>query len=309
MTAMRMTTIAVGIVTSVGLVARAMAGDVAIEVGDAISLEVEEVSLREVLVEIGETVPLTLVERGVALEEPVSLTLEGETWPDLLGRLIGRESYLLTFDGDTGKPTRLVVLWDAVRERRAAGPANDAVDGIEARIRALASEVLAAPDVAGEAIASMEDARDAFERARGGPREAAARAAYVESIRTLGDHDEARTVGSLLPAFDHDDRDARLATLETMRWLSHTRRSPAAVDAALGSFETADDPEVERSALEVLVRYGDPRKVMRLLEPLALSDGPNRDLAVREWIRIKDEQAEQEKIAREGDPQLRALQQ
>jgi hypothetical protein len=44
---------------------------------------------------------------------------------------------------------------------------------------------------------------------------------------------------------------------------------------------------------------------MRLLEPLALSDGPNRDIAVREWIRIRDEQIAQEKAARERDPQLR----
>jgi hypothetical protein len=43
---------------------------------------------------------------------------------------------------------------------------------------------------------------------------------------------------------------------------------------------------------------------MRLLEPLALSAGPNRDIAVREWIRIRDEQ-----LARaSGDPQQRSRQ-
>jgi hypothetical protein len=74
----------------------------------------------------------------------------------------------------------------------------------------------------------------------------------------------------------------------------------------MSAFETADDDTVERAAIEVLARYGDQRQVMRLLEPLALSDGPNRDIAVREWIRIRDEQIARETAAREGDQQLRA---
>jgi hypothetical protein len=45
---------------------------------------------------------------------------------------------------------------------------------------------------------------------------------------------------------------------------------------------------------------------MRLLEPLALSDGPNRDIAVREWIRIRDEEIARQNAAQSGDPQLRA---
>jgi hypothetical protein len=200
------------------------------------------------------------------------------------------------------------VRWDAVRERQGA-PATAGAAGegdVEARIRAAAGEVLAPRDAAAEAIARIEDARDAFEAARGGPNEAEVKEAYLDAIGDLDTHDEAQAVEALVPALEIDDRDARLAGLETLRELSHTRRTPAAVDAAMSAFETADDDAVERAALEVLVRYGDQQEVMRLLEPLALSDGPNRDIAVREWIRIRDEEIARQNIARTGDPQLRA---
>ena len=303
---MRATTILSAIVLSLGLVTKAAAGDVALEVGDTISLEAEDATLREAVLAISEAVPLTLVERGAPPEEPVSLTVEASTWQGFFRRLLGRESHLLTVDRATGKPTQLVVRWDAVREIQAApqgGPSD-----IESRIRAAAGEVLAPRDLAGEAIARLDEARDAFEAARGGPNEAEAREAYLDSIDDLNTHDEARAVEALVPALEIDDRDARLAGLETLRELSHTARTPAAVDAAIGAFETADDDTVERAAIEVLARYGDQREVMRLLEPLALSDGPNRDIAVREWIRIRDEEIARAKAGREGDTQLRAAQ-
>ena len=303
----RRSAIVVGAIVGIGLVTTAVAGEMRLEVDDGLTLTVEEVSLRKVLVEIGATMPLTLIERGEAVDEPVSLTIEAETWPELLGELLGQKSYLLTFDSGRGEPARLVVLWDAVREVRAAASAEDPGNSVETRIRALAEDVLAPPDVVGEAIATMEDARGAWEAARGGPNEASAKAAFVSSVRSLADFDEPRTVDALLPTLDLYDRDARLATLETMRWLSSTGQNPDAVAAAGASFETADDPEIERAALEILVRYGEPTKVLRVLEPLALGDGPNRDFAVREWVRIKDELAARERITREGHPQLRAL--
>jgi hypothetical protein len=296
------------VVLAVGLTARAAASDVALEVGETIALEAEQATWREVVDAISEAVPLALVERGKPPEEPVSLTVEAKTWQGFFRRLLGQESYLLTLDGDTGKPTRLVVRWDTLREVQAAAPDVGAAGDVESRIRAAAGEVLAPRDVAGEAIATMEEAREAFEAARGGPKEAEAREAYLEAISGLDTHDEARAVEALVPALQTDDRDARLAGLETLRELSHTGRTPAAVDAAMGAFETAEDDTVERAALEVLVRYGDQKAVMRLLEPLALADGPNRDIAVREWIRIRDEELARSNAARTGDLQLRAAQ-
>jgi hypothetical protein len=282
-------------------------GEVILEVEEAISLEVDAATLREAILAISEAVPMTLVERGPAPEEPLSLALEAKTWPGLFRKLLGRESHLLTLD-DSGAPTRLVVRWDAVREARNVG-SDEAMGGsatgdVESRIRAAAGEVLAPPVVAGEAISRREEARDACEAARGGPNEAEAREAFVEALGDLDSHDEARAVDALVPALDMDDRDARLAGLESLRWLSETGRNPDAVGAAMSAFETAEDDAVERAALEVLVRYGDQQQVMRMLEPLALSDGPNRDLAVREWIRIKDEQLARQNAARTGDPQL-----
>jgi hypothetical protein len=304
---MRVMTMAAAVVLGTGLLTGAAAGEVELEVGDAISLRLEDATLREALLEVGKTVPLTLTERGAAPEEPVSLTVEAQTWQGLFRKLLGRESHLLTLDAATGTPTSLVVRWDAVRDIPGAGmtAATGGAASVEARIRAAAKEVLAPRDPAGAAIARLEDARDALDAARGGPNEAAAKEAYLEAIAGLDAYDEARAVEALVPAFETEDRDARLAGLETLRELSWTARTPAAVEAAMTSFEVADDPEVERAALEVLVRYGDQREVMRLLEPLALADGPNRDLAVREWIRIKDELAARAAAAEGGDPQMR----
>lgn len=303
---MRVVPSAAAVVLVVGLVTRAAAGDVVLEVGDDISLALQETTLREALLEIQKAVPLTLTERGPAPTEPVSLIVEAQTWQGLFRKLLGREGHLLTLD-QSGTPTRLVVRWDAVREVQAAGAASGAAgpDDIESRIRAAADEVLAPRDAVGDAIFHLEDARDAFEAARGGPNEADAKDAYLDAIGDLNTHDEARAVEAVVPALQADDRDARLAGLQTLRELSHTGRTPAAVDAAMSAFETADDDTVERAALEVLVRYGDQREVMRLLEPLALADGPNRDIAVREWIRIRDEQTAREAAARTGNSQQR----
>jgi hypothetical protein len=208
-------------------------------VGEIIALEAEDATLREAVLALSEAVPFTLVERGASPEAPVSLRVEANTWQGFFRRLLGRESHLLTLDRATGKPTQLVVRWDAVRELQAATPEGGAGD-VESRIRAAAGEVLAPSDVAGEAIARMEEARDTFEAARGGPNEAEAREAYLDAIDDLNTHDEARTVEALVPALAIDDRDARLAGLETLRELSHTARTPAAVDAAMSAFETAD---------------------------------------------------------------------
>jgi hypothetical protein len=305
---MRVTTILSAVVLSVSLVTTVRAGEVVLEVGKTITLEAEEATLREAVLALSKAVPFILVERGAPPEAPVSLTVEASTWQGFFRRLLGQESHLLTLDSASGKPTQLVVRWDAVREIQATAPEGTAAGDVEARIRSAADEVLAPRDVIGEAIAAMEAARDAFEAARGGPNEAAAKEAYLDAIDDLNSHDEARTVEALVPALEIDDRDARLTGLETLRELSHTGRTPAAVDAAISAFETAEDDTVERAAIEVLARYGDQQEVMRLLEPLALSDGPNRDIAVREWIRIHDEQIARERIAREGDPQRRAAQ-
>ena len=95
-------------------------------------------------------------------------------------------------------------------------------------------------------------------------------------------------------AFEVDDLDSRLTALETLRWLSETKHNPEAVELAAGALDAAEDEVTERAALEVLVRYGDEEEVLRILEPIALNEGPNQDLAVREWIRIRDERRARE---------------
>ena len=66
---MRVMTMAVAVVLGTGLLTGAAAGEVELDVGDAISLRLEDATLREALLEVGKTVPLTLTERGAAPEE------------------------------------------------------------------------------------------------------------------------------------------------------------------------------------------------------------------------------------------------
>ena len=150
------------------LASGAMAGEqkVTIELGETISLRAEEIPLKQVVTELGEAMSVSVVVHGEALEERVTLAIEAPDWPALISKLLGRKSYVLIFDGDTGAPVRLVILWDAVRQARAeaargstsAGSAED----IESRIRSAALDVLARPDAAGAAIARMQAARDAL---------------------------------------------------------------------------------------------------------------------------------------------------
>ncbi len=100
-----------------GLTLPAAAGEgLTLEVGETISLKAEEVFLRQVLVELSEAVPFTLIERGAALDQPVSFDFEASDWADALGVLLRGEGYTLTTDAATGQPRTLVVDWDVVGE-------------------------------------------------------------------------------------------------------------------------------------------------------------------------------------------------
>ena len=103
-----------------------------------------------------------------------------------------------------------------------------------------------------------------------------------------------------MPALEEDDEGARLSALQALRWQSRTALNPEAVGRVAAAVETESDPALQRAALEVLVRYGDPEEVLRAIEPLALTAGPNQDLAVREWLRIREEQDARARMEAEG---------
>ena len=300
----------------------AVASDaVTIEIGDKISLKAEDVLLRQVLVELSEAVPFELVERAEALEQPISFDFAVESWEDAIGVLLRGEGYALTTDAASGQPEMLVVDWDVVGEALAAAPAGG--DDVEARIRAAAEKLLKPRDRTAEAIDAVTAARQALQEARlallaadghdhvaaGGHDDDAtgghdddgdlteavedALAAYDEALGNLGNHDDERAVTALLPALDEDDESSRRSALEALRWQSGTNRNAEAVSRVAAAFETENDPELQRAALEVLVRYGNPDDVLKVIEPLALTEGPNQDLAVREWLRIRSEQKAQ----------------
>ena len=118
-------------------------------------------------------------------------------------------------------------------------------------------------------------------------------AAYDSALGNLGNHDDERALTALVPALDDVDESSRRSALEALRWQSRTSRNPEAVSRVAEAIETEHDPALQRAALEVLVRYGDPDDVLKVIEPIALSKGPNQDLAVREWLRIRKEQQAQ----------------
>ena len=310
-------------------------GAVTVEVdGEAIALKAEDVLLRQVLVELSEFVPFELVERGEALEQPFSFDFEASSWAYAFHELLRGEGYALTTDEVTGQPEMLVVDWDVVGESLGLARSGAGAGGgdVEARIRAEAERLLKPRDEVAEAIAAVDEARQALQQARhallaGGGHdhdtagghdhdtagghddhdhdhagdhvaaleEAAddALIAYDEALGKLGNHDDQRAVTALVPALDDVDESSRRSALEALRWQSNAVRNPEAVGRVAAVIETESDPELQRAALEVYVRYGDPDAVLKTIEPIALSEGPNQDLAVREWLRIRKEQEAQ----------------
>ena len=91
----------------------------------------------------------------------------------------------------------------------------------------------------------------------------------------------------------------RSAALEALR--DGTVSDAAVLDLVLSMAIGDVDPFIRRDALEVYVRYGDQADVLALVQALARKDGPTRDIAVREWLRIEQERAD----ARLADEQVR----
>ena len=113
-----------------------------------------------------------------------------------------------------------------------------------------------------------------------------------------------RSLETLVPVLDETDPELQVSALESLRWLSQTNRNPAALERTFEVLESALDPAVERAAMEVLIRYGEPKQVMSAIQELAVTEGPNQDLAVREWIRIRDEDLAAKDVENNGDSQL-----
>ena len=195
--------------------------------------------------ELSERVPFTLIERGAALDQPVSFDFEASDWADAIGVLLRGEGYTLTTDAATGQPRTLVVDWDVVGESLAlmtTGTAGE--DDVEAKIRAAAEKLLKPRDRTAEAIDAVTAARQALQESRqallaadgndpGGVLAAAveeAQDAYDEALGNLGNHDDERAASALLPALDEDDRTSRLSALQALRYQSRTRRNADAVE-------------------------------------------------------------------------------
>ena len=65
-----------------------------LKVGEKITLKAEDLFFRQVLVELSEAVPFTLVERGETLDQPVSFDFEASDWADAIDVLLRSEGDL-----------------------------------------------------------------------------------------------------------------------------------------------------------------------------------------------------------------------
>ncbi len=122
-------------------------------------------------------------------------------------------------------------------------------------------------------------------------------ARYAQALAGLGVFQDAKRLEVLTPALEYDDTGVRMAALQALR--DGTVHDPAVLSRVRELLIGDTDPRVQREALEVYVRYGDPEDVLSLVQMLGRTEGPMRDIAVREWNRIEMERAE----AAAGDPQ------
>jgi hypothetical protein len=246
-----------------------------------------------------------------------------------LAALLQGYRYALAMDPATNSPTTLVILSSEVDESALAeghessqteseglesadaGPVDaTAESSLEEAIR-LANELAAqqedplqfamrrAQEAAAEAEAERQaheqerarraaEGNDAVEAGRGQPQDGYDR--YADSLRALGRFQDPERIDVLAPALDSESRSVRGAALEALR--DGTVTDAAVLDRVRGMITGDSEPGIQREALEVYVRYGNQSDVLSLVQSLGRVNGPTRDIAVREWIRIEKELAE-----------------
>lgn len=308
-----------------------------------VSIQAKNVLLSLILDELYEKVHFRLHEYVSTEVKLVEVDIEALPWEKAISKLLSGWDYTLTMDAISATPKILIIsgkqkYGDSGSEIATAGdnsktiseeesdsiqelaeqPVGRSAEEIEAEIRAAEVILLAPVDQTDDAVTALEaaqqDLRDAsaaelqFEGETGEPSEEymQSQREYLDALAYLGNFDDSRAVEALVsPLSDDALPEARLTALESLAGLSATQENPGAVNKALSIATISQDSHEQRAALEVIVRYAAAEDVLPIIEQLALSDGPNRDLAVREWLRIKEEQAARLRIEEEGDPQLK----
>lgn len=113
---------------------------------------------------------------------------------------------------------------------------------------------------------------------------------YAEALRALGEFQDAARMEVLAPALNSDNAMVRSAALDAMR--DGTVYDADVLNQVLSLAIRDTDVGVQRGALEVYVRYADQADVLSLVQAIARAEGPTRDIAVREWLRIENEIAD-----------------
>lgn len=298
--------------------------------GTTFSVDVSDVPLMEVLVQLQEQCGFTFVENSSALDLPVSIKLESVLWRDGLQTLLRGFRYALAMDLQKGQPETLVILSEETGVTKLAdeGIPNAATvkavvdsesgNGMPDRSKSsieeanrIAEELASQQEdplqyamrKAKEAQAAIEEAMEQakLERARraaGGEdigelddsKAQIAYKTYAEALRALGEFQDAARMEVLAPALNSDNAMVRSAALDAMR--DGTVYDADVLNQVLSLAIRDTDVGVQRGALEVYVRYADQADVLSLVQAIARAEGPTRDIAVREWLRIENEIAD-----------------
>ena len=281
---------------------------------DKLDIVAKDVPLVDVLSALDEQAKITFSVIGEAEINQLHVSEEFKDLPldQAIARLLKGLSYSLLRDKE-GRLSKVIILGkDEGGGVNLADNPRGILTGTEESDTA--SEVTESPSEvsATEAAQSSEAVEDELAQRVKAARIARTPEEKAEALRRLGDFQDSRTLEALQPALEAEQTEVRRAALEAMRW--GTVYDPKALKEVRKLAEEDADPQVRRSALEVIVCYDTSSEARELLERHAQGgDKVLRDFAIRELQRMDEEataaaaadeqiqQVEQENLEPEGE--------
>ena len=269
------------------------------------SIRAENVTTAELLEALSAAALFELQNLVDSAGPKMTVNLQAAEWQEGLAYLLRGWNYALSLDKPTGFPKTLILIArddNAVLENHVdlPGPVkNQGKIGSESRetsleeARRLEDQVKRAnPDPVDIAIESVNQAAldvrlqgESVEDNESGNQQ------YIDALKALENLQDPRLETPLVNALEAEDSNARTVALRALR--NNPLDTGSRTLRTVYRLVTSDpDPIVRREALEVYVRYADEESALTLVQQLGREDGPARDIALREWIRIETERQE-----------------
>ena len=256
------------------------------------SVRAEEAPLNEILYSLALEAGFPVTEHNVAWREGMAQLLRGWNYALVMDSLSESPTELIVIARDEGEAPQVAVYSDssvAVGDDEAFGELEASPEtSMEEAIRIANELIVAQEDPLAAAIREVEEAGATAHKA---PDDLESAKRYLEALRGLSDFQDPRLLDVLAPAIASRHSAIRSVALEVMRY-NPLESDSSTLDRVYQMATSDPDPQVRRNALEVYVRYGDQNEVLSAVQALGRIDGPARDIAVREWIRIEQERSE-----------------